>query len=148
MKRSFTGRHMLLTLVAFFGIVMAVNFTMARIAIGGFSGTVVDNSYIASQRYNDWLEAASRQADMGWSARVALDADAHVVLVADGFDAASVEAVAENPLRRSGDVALVMERQADGSFRSTRPLPAGRWSVRSIVDGVDGRARFLHDLRI
>ena len=29
MKSQFTGRHMVLTLVAFFGVVMAVNFTMA-----------------------------------------------------------------------------------------------------------------------
>jgi nitrogen fixation protein FixH len=53
--RRFTGRHMTGILVAFFGVVMTVNFTMAYVAISGFGGTVVDNSYVASQNYNRWL---------------------------------------------------------------------------------------------
>ena len=147
MKRQFTGRHMLLTLVGFFGIIMAVNFTMAKIAVGGFSGTVVTNSYVASQHYNEWIEAAEAQAAKGWGAEVALDEDAHVILSPSGFEPHSIEAIAEDPLRRSNDFALSMERQADGSFRSLEPLPEGRWSVRSIAAGDDGDARFLHDLR-
>ncbi|MGE0776676.1 MAG: FixH family protein, partial [Sphingomonadaceae bacterium] len=55
MTRSFTGRHMAIILIAFFGVVIAVNFYMARMAIGTFGGTVVDNSYVASQRFNGWL---------------------------------------------------------------------------------------------
>lgn len=146
MKRQFTGRHMVLTLVAFFGVVMAVNFTMAHLAVRDFSGTVVKNSYIASQHYNDWIATAEAQAAKGWSASVTLDEEARVTIEAEGLDAASVEAVAENPLRRSGDIVLTMERQPDGSYRSAEALPEGRWSVRSIVTGSDGEARFLHDL--
>lgn len=147
MIRQFTGRHMLLTLVAFFGIVMAVNFTMAKIAVGGFSGTVVTNSYVASQRYNDWIEAAEAQAEKGWEAQGVLDGEGHLVIRPEGFAARSIEVVAEDPLRRSNDVALAMVRLADGSFRSAEPLPVGRWSIRSLLSGDEGDARFLHDLR-
>jgi nitrogen fixation protein FixH len=55
MGRQFTGgtwRRM----VAFFGVVIAVNLTMARLAIGSFGGVVVENSYVASQKFNGWLD--------------------------------------------------------------------------------------------
>ena len=55
MRREFTGRDMAKILVAGFGLVVAVNFGMATIAARSFSGTVVDNSYIASQKFNGWL---------------------------------------------------------------------------------------------
>ena len=67
---KFTGWHMTAIFVAFFGIVMAVNFYMARMAVGTFGGTVVDNSYVASQEYNSWLGAAARQDKLGWNVKV------------------------------------------------------------------------------
>ena len=55
---AFTGRHMTAILVAFFAVVIAVNFTMARFAMSTFGGKVVENSYVASQHYNVWLARA------------------------------------------------------------------------------------------
>ena len=53
---EFTGRHMAMILVTFFGIVIAVNITMARYASSTFGGLVVDNIYVASLNFNGWLE--------------------------------------------------------------------------------------------
>ena len=50
-----TGRHVAAIFIGFFAIVIAVNMLMASYAIGGFGGTVVDNSYVASQKFNGWL---------------------------------------------------------------------------------------------
>ncbi|MFP5454579.1 MAG: FixH family protein, partial [Alphaproteobacteria bacterium] len=55
MRRGFTGRHMAASMVGFFTVVIAVNVTMATVASHSFGGTVVDNSYVASQRFNRWL---------------------------------------------------------------------------------------------
>ena len=52
MPRTFTGRHMTMVLVAFFGTIIVVNFTMARFASSTFGGVVVENSYVASQHFN------------------------------------------------------------------------------------------------
>ena len=49
MTKKFTGKHMATILVLGFGVVVAVNFTMASLATNGFSGVVVENSYVASQ---------------------------------------------------------------------------------------------------
>ncbi len=78
--RIFTGWHMTTILVSFFAVVMAVNFTMARMAISTFGGTVVDNSYVASQNYNIWLNAADRQERLGWQVVARLDSDRHILV--------------------------------------------------------------------
>ena len=57
-----TGRKIAAIFVLFFGVIMAVNFTMASFASSTFGGVVVPNSYVASQKYNDWLAAAREQA--------------------------------------------------------------------------------------
>ncbi len=38
-------------MVAFFGVIIAVNVTMATIAIASWTGLVVQNSYVASQEF-------------------------------------------------------------------------------------------------
>ncbi len=52
-KCGFTGHHMLIVMLAFFGAVMiAANLTMASFASRSWSGLEVPNSYVASQEYN------------------------------------------------------------------------------------------------
>ena len=74
MKKRITGWHAAAGLVAFFGLVIAVNLTMAVYATTTFGGVVVDNSYVASQKYNGWLKAAERQRALGWTIVPTLDA--------------------------------------------------------------------------
>src|SRR5690606_4480933 len=69
--RAFTGRHMLAAVVAFFGVIVAVNLTMATFAMNSWSGLVVKNSYVASQEFNDRAEAGRARAALGWQAELA-----------------------------------------------------------------------------
>ena len=64
-RKAFTGRHAAMILVAFFGTVIGVNMVMASFALSTFGGTVVDNSYVASQHYNEWLARADAQDRLG-----------------------------------------------------------------------------------
>ena len=90
MTKPFTGWHMATILVGFFGIVIAVNVYMARAAIKTFGGTVVDNSYVASQEFNGWLAAAHKQERLGWDTRLSLVAGRHVRIEATKAGAARV----------------------------------------------------------
>lgn len=141
-EKKFTGWHMTAILTAFFGVVIAVNFTMARMAISSFGGTVVDNSYVASQNYNRWLEAADRQEQLGWTVKTALSANRFVNITVQKADAPlpGVTAVADalHPLGRAQDVALDFKTAANGQLVSTTALPAGRWNLRiSVRQGPD-----------
>ena len=138
-----TGRHVAAIFIAFFGIIVAVNLLMASYAIGGFGGTVVDNSYVASQRFNGWLAQARAQDALGWHQEVRLDRDRHLVLTLTGPHDATVSAVAEHPLGKAPDVALNFVRLADGRYRATISLPSGRWLVRWQVRANGRDLRFV-----
>jgi nitrogen fixation protein FixH len=127
-----TGRKVAAIFVAFFGVVMAVNFTMARFASSTFGGVVVENSYVASQNFNTWLEAARQQDALGWTARLARLPDDRIALRLDGTQSKelAVSAVARHPLGRAPDQALQLVRASDGTFVSSAPLVQGRWLVR------------------
>lgn len=51
--KEFTGRHMLAIMLAFFGVIIAVNGVMATFATRSWSGLVVENTYVASQQFNE-----------------------------------------------------------------------------------------------
>lgn len=133
MSSGFTGRHMLATMLAFFGVVVTINFTMATLATQTFGGTVVDNSYVAGQRFNGWLAEGRAQERLGWRSELALD-DARRISVALGdregpLTGADLRAVARHPLGRAPDVAFAFRPAGAGRYVSAETLPAGRWSI-------------------
>lgn len=146
MVQRFTGWHMTVIMVAFFAVVVGVNFTMAWFAIGSFGGTVVDNSYVASQKYNGWLAQARRQTMLGWQADVTTDATRHVVIsikTATGLlDRPRLSATATHPLGALPPVHLTFA-QEDQAARSLQSLPPGRWLLH--IDVVRGNASAAFD---
>lgn len=151
MTRTFTGHHMTAILVAFFGVVIAVNFYMARVAVSTFGGTVVDNSYVASQHFNRWLAEARAQKALGWKADVAVDGQrrTEIDLSTSGvaLRGAAVIGVARHPLGRAPDVALNFSALAPGRFRSVETLPAGRWLVHLSIRRRGQEMRLIETLQ-
>ncbi|MBN8819589.1 MAG: FixH family protein [Sphingomonas sp.] len=133
MTRTFTGRHITIILVAFFGVVMVVNFTMAYFASATFGGLVVENSYVASQKYNGWLEQAREQKALGWSLDIARGGkdrlEARMASEGQPLTDAHIVATARHPLGRLPDVTLRFRSLGDGRYESLETLPAGRWIV-------------------
>lgn len=133
MTKTFTGWHMATILVGFFGIVIAVNVYMAHAAISTFGGTVVDNSYVASQEFNGWLAAAHKQEQLGWDTRLSLGAGRHVRIEAAKAGAALTElsgtGLASHPLGATPPIKLEFSQARDGSLTSVQALPNGRWLV-------------------
>ncbi|MGX9181704.1 FixH family protein [Mesorhizobium sp. BHbdii] len=71
-RREFTGKHMLLTVLGFFGIVIGVNLTMATLASTSWTGLVVENTYVASQQFNEKAREGQVQAALGWEGRLTI----------------------------------------------------------------------------
>jgi nitrogen fixation protein FixH len=144
----FTGRHIAAILVAFFAVVIAVNVFMARNAIATFGGVVVENSYVASQNYNKWLDEAAREQALGWKAVATRDAAGRVSVVLSGPRAddagMTLSGDAWHPLGRLPDQPLRFHRQADGAWLSDGALPAGRWKLR--LEAADGKQRWRTEL--
>lgn len=148
MERKFTGWHMLAMMVAFFGVVIAVNITMARIAIGSFGGVVVENSYVATQEFNGWLEQAEQQEALGWTVETSLRDDGHVSVMTSGTpEALTIQADARHPLGSAPGQQLAFVPQGEGAFLSESALPDGRWVLRLSVQSGDDEWRAEEELR-
>jgi nitrogen fixation protein FixH len=118
-------------LVAFFGVVILVNLVMARLAIGTFGGIVVENTYVASQHFNRWLEQAEASEALGWDATVERREDGKLEVQLSGAPAGvTLAAEARHPLGHQPDADLAFEYRGGGRFLSDERLPAGRWIVR------------------
>ena len=131
MRREFTGRHMAAVLIAGFGVVIAVNLIMATLAVGSFSGVVVENSYVASQRFNAWLGKARQQESLGWQASAARLDDGRIAVTTRSVPAgAEVVASLRRPLGKLQSTQLTFVEEASGRYVSTRPVPRGRWIAR------------------
>jgi nitrogen fixation protein FixH len=133
MTRTFTGWHMTAIICGFFGIVIAVNITMATLASSTFGGTVVDNSYVASQKFNGWIAAGRAQKKLGWQVAVALDDARHVVVTATLPAGAVMTATATHVLGRVPEQQLRFAPQGQGVWRSATAVPAGRFHVHVAV---------------
>ena len=132
--KPFTGRHMTAILVVGFGIVVAVNFTMASYAVGGFHGVVVENSYIASQEFNGWLEDAEEVRALGWEAAPVRGEAGHVVVTTDSLpDGAVLTAELRRPIGMHDYASLTFAPLDDGRFRSLQAVDDGRWTIRLFI---------------
>ncbi|WP_305097161.1 FixH family protein [Croceibacterium aestuarii] len=146
-SKTFTGWHMTGILVAFFGVVIIVNLTMASYAVSTFGGVVVENSYVASQEFNDWLDEAKDERALGWSASVARDGAGHVTVVLAGApDSVALSAEARHPLGRLPDLALTFSALGGGRYISHEVLPAGRWTIRLAAS--DGNRKWRSEERL
>jgi nitrogen fixation protein FixH len=140
-----TGWHMLAIVCGFFAVIIGVNLVLAFAAAGTFPGLVVDNSYVASQKYNELLAAARRQQAAGW--RYELRADGGVLqfelATAAGTPVAglAVSALVGRPSTARDDRALDLTRGGGGRYRSIEILPPGRWEI-DITGRRDGEIVF------
>jgi len=151
MTRRFTSYHMLACIVGFFAVVIGVNALMATIAERSFTGTVVENSYVASQHFNRWLDEAKAQDRLGWSATIGHQ-DAKVTVVLTGPEAlirdATLTGDAIHPLGHLPDRAIHFVRADNGEYNSRERLPHGRWRIRVTAERAGQRASYVDELSL
>ncbi|ATY33561.1 FixH family protein [Sphingomonas psychrotolerans] len=145
----FTGWHMLAAMVAFFGVVVSVNVTMATLATRTFGGVVVANSYVASQKFNGWLAEAKAQDRLGWTI-AARSVDRRPVLEGNAGSGALAEAritaVARHPLGRAPEIRLRFLEVEPGHYVAQTRLPAGRWRLHLRVARDHQHADLIKDV--
>ncbi|AMO72132.1 FixH family protein [Sphingorhabdus sp. M41] len=149
--KKFTGYHAAAMIVAFFGVVVVVNLVMAQFALSTFSGTVVDNSYVASQKYNEWLEQARNQKEYRWTVSPAFRkaGKAAITITAEDGTAlqkATMTAVAEHPIGQSDPFEVSFAQTGTGEYHSVQSLPEGRWKLKIIITQDDKNMRVVRDI--
>ncbi len=148
--KPFTGRHMLFAMLAFFGVIVAVNLTLAVLAGSSWTGLVVRNSYVASQAFNRELEQAKVQAARGWSGSIDYR-DCSVVLTL--ADKTGQPVLLDTTIVRIGrpafeqeDHQVAMLHQGGGVYHASGVLAPGIWQIS--VRGTSSQGDYRLDTRL
>lgn len=137
--KEFTGRHMLIVMLCFFGTIITVNLIMALAANTSWSGFVVKNSYVASQQFNEKVAESRAQAALGWQnwfdyrdGKVSYGLRNH-----SGFpvDIESVTVTFRRPASASEDLTITLSRiDETGTFTANASIHDGIWIVEADAD--------------
>lgn len=125
--RPLTGRHVLVMMVAFFGLIFTMNIVMLRFATSTFAGLETDSAYRESQRYNQEAEAAAVQAALGWRVEAVVRREggaARVTVTAQDRRGAALEGL-EGGVRLARPANRRLDRE--GSLEAVGP---GRYAVK------------------
>ncbi|GGK49867.1 FixH family protein [Salinarimonas ramus] len=135
-----TGRKVLMIMVAFFGVIFAMNVVLLKLAATTFRGLEVESAYRAGQEYNDVLAESAAQRARAWAVdvRVARRADGLVAAVfavsdPDGAPVAGLSGSARlaAPADTALDVEGVLVETGAGAYEAIFPeeTDPGRWTL-------------------
>ncbi|MGX9147578.1 FixH family protein [Mesorhizobium sp. 128a] len=136
--REFKGRYMLAVVLAFFGVVIAVNLTMATLARTSWTGLVVENSYVASQQFNKKAQQGRAQATLGWKGRltIAQGEVRYSLTDANGKPVPlhGVKVLFRHPAYEAEDKSIVLALGSDQEFAAQHTPKDGVWIVEVAAD--------------
>jgi nitrogen fixation protein FixH len=132
---QFTGKHMLFVILGFFGVVIGVNVTMAVISSVSWTGLVVDNSYVASQEFEQKRLAHEAQVKAGWVATFTyyLPGIARLIIVdgaGQGVDLGDVTLKINRPVGGHDDKLVTLGRDPRGGYTADIQLEPGVWQAK------------------
>ncbi len=138
MRRTLTGWHVLAIFAGCFGIIIAVNLTLAFQAVNTFPGLVTKNSYIASQSFD--ADRAAQDA-LGWELETSLQGGELRLKITDTAGQPVRPIVHKATLGRATHVADDMSpdlRWIDDALVAPAPVAKGYWTLWLELEAPDG----------
>ncbi len=137
-EKKFTGWHALAVFVGAFGIIIAVNLTLAFKAVKTFPGLEVKNSYVASQQFN--AKKAEQEA-LGWTVDARAKGGLLILAITDAegkpVQVSHLDAVLGRATHAKDDVQP--DFQFDGTaYVAREELQPGNWNIRMKATALDG----------
>ena len=139
-QREITGRHVFIGTAAAFGVIIAVNVTMAVQAVGTFPGLEVKNSYVPSQSF-DTRRAA--QEALGWDISAVIENGALNLAITDQAGApvrpVRLSAVLGRPTIARDDREVTFA-PSSGHLLAPVDLAPGAWVLKLEAESAEGVA--------
>jgi nitrogen fixation protein FixH len=133
-----TGRHVFFITTGAFAVIIGVNLTLAFKAVSTFPGLEVQNSYVASQGFNDRKAA---QEALGWQMQPAYEGGRMTLAFVDrdGVPKAvtDLQVLVGRTTSTQDDVWPVFVPVGD-RYEVEVPLARGKWMVKVTARSVDG----------
>lgn len=136
--KPLTGWKVLGIAAGAFAIILTANLALAINAVRSFPGLEVDNSYVASQNFNEELAA---QLALGWEVTAAVEAGVLVLSFTDAegrpVDVADLDATLGRATHVRDDQAPDFAYHR-GTFTAPVDLAPGNWNIRLTATAPDG----------
>ncbi len=148
-KGRLTGRHVLIMVCLFFGVMIFANVIFIRAAVRTFPGVSEEKSYIQGLHYNEALAKRAEQSLLGWTAEIVQmerNADTGNIAVRLTKDEAalsglSVTGVLKRPATDDADQPLLFIAQVDGVYKAeVSAFEPGIWDLVLRVEGMAGES--------
>lgn len=144
---TITGKHVLFAIIAFFGLVFAVNGYFVYEALHTYTGVVSNQPYRKGLAYNERLTQDDRQHELGWTSQLAIGAG-HVMTLrladrnARALTGLSITARIGRPSTNRFDAVIAFVEAAPGTYEvRSQGLADGAWiadvEVRANADASD-----------
>lgn len=153
--RPWTGKTVLIALLSAFVVIFGANFALIYAALSTLHGEEVENSYDASQIYNQRIAAARAQDELGWKVDVTTrQENGGVRVVADIRDrdgqivpGLAVNAKFVHPIDRFSDRDAPLANDG-GEYEGFAPnLHAGKWTL-DLEARLNGDRKFFSENRL
>ncbi len=151
-----TGRRVFMWLVAFFGVIFAVNMAFVYFALDSWPGLTTKSAYEEGLAYNKTLDQAAQQDALGWQSRVVLSASTPRGRVLDvtlmgpegPLHSLTVNALLRRPLGEGRETTVILDGEGAGRYVALLRLPVpGRWQVLLTARDGSGRTyRMAHEV--
>lgn len=154
-QRELTGKHVLIMLVAFFGILIAVNIYFAYAAVTSFRGEDVKGSYRQGLEYNQTIAARAEQKALGWTVKANLlteddNENALLVLFNDAsenpINGLSIEGILRHPTDLQQDKPITFLPLGYGRYEAAINDVSGQWKLRARAKKGEESFLFEHDI--
>ena len=127
------GRHVLWTLLGFFGVIFTVNGYFMYAALSTYSGVVASEPYRKGLAYNDRIAASERQTSRGWHDTLDVTRDGRISLIVRDQSGVAVSglkvtATLARPSTAGHDHTAILNEQYDGRYAADiAQREAGNW---------------------
>jgi len=135
--RPLTGRTVLFCLLGFFGIILAMNVVLIRVAMSSFGGVETESAYKAGLAFNNDISAAQAQDARHWTVEANLHRGANgirmTVFSLDGegrpLQGLTAEARLSHPTDKRHDMMVDLSEVSPGSYQGLAAAPHGQWDL-------------------
>ncbi|MET0336975.1 MAG: FixH family protein [Caulobacter sp.] len=149
-KGRITGWHVLVAMVAFFGLIIAVDALFIVKAYNSFSGQVASNPYEAGLAFNRTLAERRQQEVLGWAATVDTPKPGVVVVrmtdqTGQPITTLSMIGTLDRPATEVGRQSLNFKSVGDGQYEAAARLD-GAWDLKAVAR--NGKDKFQIEARL
>ena len=154
-QRELTGKHVLLMLVVFFGVIIVTNVIFINAAVTSFRGEDVKGSYRQGLEYNETLETRKSEGQLGWSASynvIKTGADHSRLIIAIKNDkktpisGLTIDGKLRHPTDTKLDREIEFVESKAGQYNVIDFIPEGRWQLRATASDDQNEFSFQHSL--